>query len=175
MEENGGGDGVKVAWRKPGDADYELIPKQYFYHMPTPIDSSGFNNHGIAQVNDKPLYMFEDTPIGKGYYRFFAGQQKRLKLPGLGLYNKTVSMWVRIRSGSSSNREVIMVYNDGVITGSGDTNQILLCMQSNVFQMHGWGSGDPGGTSSINDNQWHHLVWQMQHDPSTTSNRIMNM
>lgn len=137
MEENGGGDGIKVAWKKPGDSNYEIIPKKYFYHITTPRDSSGFNNHSIEQISDKPLYMFDSSPAGTGYYRFFPGQQKRLKLPGLGLYDKTVAFWVRMNSGTTSDRTVLMVYNDGVITGSGDTNQILLCQQSGKFQMHG--------------------------------------
>jgi hypothetical protein len=46
-------------------------------------------------------------------------------------------MWVRVRSGSTSDRIVLAVYNDGVIAASGGTNQILLCVQNGRFQMHG--------------------------------------
>jgi hypothetical protein len=69
MEENGGGDGIKVAWKKPGDSDYEIIPKKYFYHVPASIDSSGLNNHALPTVSDMPLYVNDGvSPVGRGYY-----------------------------------------------------------------------------------------------------------
>ena len=32
MQEWGGGDGIRVAWKKPGDASFSIIPSDYFYY-----------------------------------------------------------------------------------------------------------------------------------------------
>ena len=32
MQEWGGSDGIKVAWKKPGDRDFSIIPSDYFYY-----------------------------------------------------------------------------------------------------------------------------------------------
>ena len=138
-------------------------------------DNSGYASHA-ALDGSTPTWVEEDD-LHQGVYEFFKGEQKRIQLPDPYLGTKTISFWVKVKEGehTSAERVPFLVYNDGVITGSGDTRQILLCMQSNTFRMHGWGSGDPSATSNINDGEWHHLVWHMNHHATDANQRLMNM
>jgi hypothetical protein len=138
-------------------------------------DSSGYFSHSTLDSNT-PKWVEEDDSR-TGVYEFFKGEQRRIQLPDPYLGTKTISFWVKVKAGEHTSSEVVpfLAYNDGVITGSGDTRQILLCMQSNKFRMHGWGTADPITTSNINDGEWHHLVWHMNHDATDANQRLMNM
>ncbi len=138
-------------------------------------DHSMNNNH--ATLNENTPRWIPDSKIGSGAYEFFKGEEKRIKIPDPGLYTKTISFWVKVKTGAhtSSDRVPFIMYNNGAVTGSGDANQIFLGMQNNRFQMHGWGTRDPQALTNINDGNWHHLVWQMNHHPTDGTQRIMNM
>jgi len=138
-------------------------------------DNSGYESHAALDSNT-PKWI-EQNGVHKGCYEFFKGEEKRIQLPDPFLYTKTISFWVKIKEGEHTSAEAVpfLVYNDGTITGSGDSNQILLCMQNNKFRMHGWGSSDPICSTDINDGEWHHLVWHMNYHASDANQRLMNM
>ncbi|MCF7906996.1 LamG domain-containing protein [Patescibacteria group bacterium] len=138
-------------------------------------DNSGYFNHSTLDSNT-PKWVEEDDSR-TGVYEFFKGEQRRIQLPDPYLGTKTISFWVKVKAGehNSAERVPFLVYNDGVVTGSGDTRQILLCMQDNKFRMHGWGTLDPTASSNINDGEWHHLVWHMNHHATEANQRLMNM
>jgi hypothetical protein len=138
-------------------------------------DNSGYFNHAVLDVNTPKWIEEDDSRLG--IYEFFKGEQRRIRLPDPYLGTKTISFWVKVKAGEHTSSEAVpfLAYNDGVITGSGDTRQILLCMQDNKFRMHGWGTLDPIATSNINDGEWHHLVWHMNHHISDANQRLMDM
>jgi len=43
--------------------------------------------------------------------------------------------------------------------GSSSTNRMWLGIQNNKFQMHGWGTDDPTGTTTINVDEWYTCVF----------------
>jgi hypothetical protein len=174
MEEGGGGDGIQVGWRKPSDASIALIPASFLFHYAFTSDISGYNYLSEIEVNDTPIDIRDN---GLSYYDFTKSKEQKVKIKDPFLYDKTISFWIKVKPGehTSAERVVFLVYNNGAIAAAGDTNQILLCMQDNKFQMHGWGSADPQAIKNINDGNWHHLVWQMRYDATTTANRVMNM
>ena len=139
-------------------------------------DSSGYNNDAELILATTPKWA-ESSKLGNGAYDFTKELEQRIQLPELQLYDKTISFWTKIKPGEHTSAEAVpfLVYNDGVIASSGDTNQILLCMQNNSFRMHGWSSGDPICSTNINDGQWHHLVWSMTYHATDTAQRKMNM
>ena len=138
-------------------------------------DNSGHTSHTILDSNT-PKWIEEDE-LRKGSSEFFKGEEKRIRIPDPFLYTKTISFWVKVKEGEHTSGEAVpfLVYNDGVITTSGDSNQILLCMQSDKFRMHGWGSNDPLAITNINDGDWHHLIWHMNYHVSDPAQRLMNM
>jgi|TARA_B110000908_G_scaffold154631_1_gene192115 hypothetical protein len=143
----------------------------------TVTDVSGFGNDSLALSESSTPEWTIDSILGTGGYSFLKTNETRIRSPKVDLYDKTVSFWVKLDSGQHTSSEAVpfLTYNDGNLSSAGLTNQILLCMQSNSFRMHGWGSGDPICTTNINDGNWHHLVWQMKYHETDATQRVMNM
>ncbi len=139
-------------------------------------DNSGYASHADLSDSNTPEWIEEDD-LRQGVYEFLKGEEKRIRIPDPFLYTKTISFWVKVKEGEHTSGEAVpfLVYNDGVIQSSGDSNQILLCMQGDKFRMHGWGSLDPLAISDINDGDWHHLIWHMNYHATDPAQRLMNM
>ena len=63
---------------------------------------------------------------------------------------RTVQLVFRM-NGSYSNTSPLAVYANG----SSSTNRIWLGLESNKFKMHGWGTDDPSGTTTISADEWY--------------------
>jgi len=140
-------------------------------------DMSGYGHDSLALTEATTPEWASNSRLGSGDYIFNKANETRIRTNELALYDKTISFWAKVTTGQHTSAEAVpfMVYNDGTISAAGDTNQILLCMQTNKFRMHGWGSGDPICTTDINDGEWHHLVWQMKYHATDTAQHLMNM
>ena len=63
---------------------------------------------------------------------------------------KTIEIAFKM-NGSYSNMSPLAVYANG----SSATNRIWLGLQSNKFKMHGWGTDDPSGTTTISADEYY--------------------
>jgi hypothetical protein len=63
---------------------------------------------------------------------------------------KTIEIAFKM-NGSYSNTSPLAVYANG----SSSTNRIWLGLESSKFKMHGWGTDDPSGTTTISADEWY--------------------
>lgn len=77
MEEGGGGDGISVAWQKPSDSSWSIIPDSNFTYEETITDTSGQGNNGTL---NGPTYT-TDSALGSGAYDFDRGSNDYIDIP----------------------------------------------------------------------------------------------
>ena len=83
----------------------------------------------------------------------FDGTDDSLTIPGSTDTTsdaKTIEIVFKM-NGSYSNYSPLAIYANG----SSSTNRIWLGLQNNKFQMHGWGTTDPNGTTTILSDEWY--------------------
>ena len=98
----------------------------------------------------------------------FDGTDDSLTIPGSSYTTsdaKTVEIVFKM-NGSYSNYSPLAVYANG----SSSTNRIWLGLQNNKFRMHGWGTVDPDGTTTISADEWY--VCSFSYDKSTQAMKI---
>ncbi len=83
----------------------------------------------------------------------FDGTDDSLTIPGSTDTTsdaKTIEIAFKM-NGSYSNFSPLAIYANG----SSSTNRIWLGLQNNKFRMHGWGTTDPNGTTTILSDEWY--------------------
>jgi hypothetical protein len=113
------------------------------------IDRSGNNNNAV----------FINNPTVSSNAIEFDGSDKYIKLTTANMTqtnNRTIILWVKLNNGYTSSDRVPLISYAELGTFS---NRVWIGVEDNNFKMHGWGTNDPQGTSNINDQEWHHLVW----------------
>jgi len=143
-------------------------------------DSSGFNRNGVIEVDYAPSFVKGgDSCSGTNYFHFPSKDRttwddirRQIRTSHNHMSTQiSISIWART-SLKSTGRNPLMKYDDGVYThGIFQTEGgILICIENGKFRMHGWGSGDPKGTTDVSDGKWHHLVWTYDY-----KSRLSNM
>jgi hypothetical protein len=98
----------------------------------------------------------------------FDGTDDSLTIPGstdITSDAKTIEIAFKM-NGSYSNFSPLAVYANG----SSATNRIWLGLQNNKFQMHGWGTDDPTGTTTISADEWY--ICTFSYNKSTQAMKI---
>jgi hypothetical protein len=98
----------------------------------------------------------------------FDGSNDYITIPGSsGITSdaKTVEIMFKM-NGSYSDFSPLAIYANG----SSSTNRIWLGLQNNKFRMHGWGTVDPEGTTTISADEWY--VCTFSYDKSTQAMKV---
>lgn len=98
----------------------------------------------------------------------FDGTDDSLTIPGSTYTTsnvKTIEIVFKM-NGSYSNFSPLAVYANG----SSSTNRIWLGLQDSKFQMHGWGTTDPRGTTTISADEWY--VCTFSYNKSTQAMKV---
>ena len=98
----------------------------------------------------------------------FDGTDDSLTIPGstdITSDTKTIEIAFKM-DGSYSNFSPLAVYANG----SSATNRIWLGLQNNKFRMHGWGTDDPDGTTTISADEWY--ICTFSYNKSTQAMKI---
>jgi len=98
----------------------------------------------------------------------FDGTDDYITIPGSsGITSdaKTVEIMFKM-NGSYPNFSPLAIYANG----SSSTNRIWLGLQNNKFRMHGWGTDDPEGTTTISADEWY--VCTFSYDKSTQAMKV---
>jgi hypothetical protein len=74
--------------------------------------------------------------------------------PAFNVDSRTIEVTFKMNS-SYANFSPLAVYANG----SSSTNRMWLGIQNGKFQMHGWGTDDPTGTTTINVGEWYTCVF----------------
>ena len=110
----------------------------------TLIDLSGKSNNGT--INGE--VVFDSTGAIS-----FDGATNHVQVdshPAFNVDERTIEITFKMNS-SYGNYTPLAVYANG----SSSTNRLWLGLQSGKFQMHGWGTTDPGATTTINVGEWY--------------------
>ena len=98
----------------------------------------------------------------------FDGTDDSLTIPGSTDTTsdaKTIEIAFKM-NGSYSNFSPLAIYANG----SSSTNRIWLGLQNNKFRMHGWGTDDPDGTTTILSDEWY--ICTFSYNKSTQAMKI---
>lgn len=98
----------------------------------------------------------------------FDGSNDYITIPGSsGITSdaKTVEIMFKM-NGSYPNFSPLAIYANG----SSSTNRIWLGLQNSKFRMHGWGTDDPEGTTTISADEWY--VCTFSYDKSTQAMKV---
>ena len=98
----------------------------------------------------------------------FDGSNDYITIPGSsGITSnaKTVEIMFKM-NGSYANFSPLAIYANG----SSATDRIWLGMQNSKFRMHGWGTVDPEGTTTISADEWY--VCTFSYDKSTQAMKV---
>ena len=98
----------------------------------------------------------------------FDGTDDFITIPGSNSITsdaKTVEIAFKMNS-SYPNFSPLAIYANG----SSSTNRIWLGLQNSRFRMHGWGTVDPEGTTTISSNEWY--ICTFSYDKSSQAMRV---
>ena len=112
------------------------------------IDLSGKSTEGIVLGNPKQDAQGNLVLDGAGDHLQFNSHS------AFNVDARTIEIKFKMNS-SYPNFAPLAVYANG----SSSTNRMWLGIQNNKFQMHGWGTDDPTGTTTINAGEWYTCVF----------------
>lgn len=164
FEEQGGGDGIAVGWLRPSSSSWEIVPGRYYKPLITNLSNkNGFTpkfKH-IDQVNssDKRKKKIEFSS-NNNYIQIEGGTHTSLQ--------RTIEIIFKVNSVPSTYTPIATYTRAS--GGVENNKRIWLGIQSNKFQMHGWGTTDPSSTTSITDGNYYHCVYA--YDQSTKKHYI---
>jgi len=112
------------------------------------IDLSGMSSDAIVLGNPKQDASGNIVLDGSGDHLQINSH------PAFNVDARTIEITFKMNS-AYPNFAPLAVYANG----SSSTNRMWLGIQNNKFQMHGWGTDDPTGTTTINVDEWYTCVF----------------
>jgi len=112
------------------------------------IDLSGMSSDAIVLGNPKQDASGNIVLDGSGDHLQINSH------PAFNVDARTIEITFKMNS-AYPNFAPLAVYANG----SSSTNRMWLGIQNNKFQMHGWGTDDPAGTTTINVDEWYTCVF----------------
>jgi hypothetical protein len=126
------------------------------------LEGYAVNNYNLANISEK---FFLGNKLRTGTisstntrYFDFDGTNDFIKADG-GTHSslqRTIEMVFSINSIPYSYTPIAVYTNESSISSG---KRIWLGIQSNKFQMHGWGTNDPASNTTISTNTWYHAVY----------------
>jgi hypothetical protein len=153
FEEQGGGDGIAVGWLRPSSSTWEIVPGKYYKPLITNLSRKGgftpkFKHIDSINSSDKKRKKLEFSS-SNNYVQIEGGSHTSLQ--------RTVEIILKVDSVPATYTPIATYTraSGGVESGK----RIWLGLQSNKFQMHGWGTTDPSSTTSVTDGNYYHCVY----------------
>jgi hypothetical protein len=123
---------------------------------------------GLVDVKGNTTINTSTVSFDSNGFPTFDGTDDYLTITGsTGITSDTKTIEIAFKmNGSYSNFSPLAVYANG----SSSTNRIWLGLQNNKFRMHGWGTDDPDGTTTISADEWY--ICTFSYNKSTQAMKI---
>jgi len=148
---NGSGKVLKIAnVQIEIDTDY---PSEYLDSISTAATNTRSSTQSLIDLKKTTTLNTDTISFDSSGFPTFDGTDDYLTIAGstdITSDAKTIEIAFKM-NGSYSNFSPLAVYANG----SSSTNRIWLGLQKKKFRMHGWGTDDPDGTTTISADEWY--------------------